>query len=104
MIINYLFQKITEKKADWLTEFGRTIDAKNEIVPLLSASWKKLREIGSNNWRHSSGQPWTVSTDVNIDLIKKLVSSKEKQPHTRYYQEKLPNKQESVGQWWKKKP
>lgn len=38
MIINYLFQKITEKKADWLTKFGRTIDAKNEIVPLLSAS------------------------------------------------------------------
>ena len=50
---------------------------------------KKFRESSSMDRRHGSGQPRTVSTEKDKDLIEELVCSKEEPPHTHLAPRKI---------------
>ena len=56
------------------------------IKKLTSTSVKRLlkrfKDSGTMNWKEGSGQPRSVTTAENTDLIEELISWQEEAPHT----------------------
>ena len=71
---------IMKKKGGTRIKFGKTIHRKTGLTRI---------DSGTMNRKEGSGQPRSVTTEENTDLIEELICSQEEAPHTHLAPRKI---------------
>ena len=72
---------IMKRKGGLHIKFGKTIHRKNGLTHP-QKDLKRFKDSGTMNRKEGSGQPRSVTTEENTDLIEELICSQEEAPHT----------------------